>query len=79
MMYTVETLTNMYLVVLFMPVSKHLDSNHQFLSTAAEPNTQILTTNFSLQPAFPHGQLFRKTLHKKAKPNRPISLYKTFK
>jgi hypothetical protein len=65
----------MYLVVLFMPVSKHPDSNHQFLSTAAEPNTQILTNSFSLQPVFPHSQIFRKDLHKKAEPNRLISLY----
>jgi hypothetical protein len=52
-------------------VSKHPEFTHQLLSTAAEPNIQILTTSFSSQPAFPHSQLFRKALQKKAEPNMP--------
>jgi hypothetical protein len=54
-------------------VSKHLDSNHQLLSTAGEPNTQILTISFSPQPAFTHSQLFRKAGQKKAEPNMPMN------
>jgi hypothetical protein len=53
-------------------VSKHPDSTRQLLSTAAEPNTQILTISFSPQPAFLHSQLLRKALQKKAERNRPM-------
>jgi hypothetical protein len=55
-------------------LSKHVDYQEQLFCTAGEPNTSILPTSFSQQPAFPHSQLFRKAGQKKAEPNTPLGL-----